>query len=48
MYKLSLFFSFSTGNPTDFDKVLLPLLCGQVVLNFRILPKGKKKPTQLC
>lgn len=39
MYKLSLFLS--TGSSTDFDQVLFPLLCGQVVLDFQTLQENK-------
>jgi len=39
MYKLSLFLS--TGSSTDFDQVLFPLLCGQVVLAFQTLQENK-------
>lgn len=39
MYKLSLFLS--TGSSTDFDQVLFPLLCGQVVSDFQTLLEKK-------
>lgn len=39
MYKLSLFLS--TGSSTDFDQVLFPLLCGQVVSDFQTLLENK-------
>lgn len=41
MYKLSLFLF--TGSSTDFDQVLFPLLCGQVVSDFsNFIIKNKK------
>lgn len=41
MYKLSFFFSLSTGSSTDSDQVLFPLLCGQVLLAFQTLQENK-------